>query len=369
MVDAEQLLTPISEDAPCGEDLAYDADLAALESLIQGKAETQFSAAEEPNWKDVQRAALALTERTKDLRVSIDLTLAALQLDGWPGFAQGMTLLRGLHERYWDGFYPRLDPDDDNDPTERANLLATLAAPEGTFGDPMRVLERLRAAPLCRGNRLGPLSLAAITATKASGEEGEDAKPVPALEPAAIEATFQDTPAEFLTDVREAVAGATAEVVALEKFWDETVGAGGGPNLEALRTVLRDAKTRLDTYAPVAGEDGETTDSDADPVAGLDELLAADKPTPRSARSRTSAAGGGGVPGEITSREDVIASLEAICAYYDEQEPSSPLPALLRQARRMVGMNYFQIISALTPEATPQVRLAAEEDAASAPLE
>ena len=365
MVNAEQLLTPVSEDAPCGEDLAYDADLAALESLVQGKAETQFSDAEEPNWKDVQRAALALAERTKDLRVSINLTLAALQLDGWPGFAQGMALLRGLHERYWDAFYPRLDPDDDNDPTERANLLATLAAPEGTFGDPMRFLERLRAAPLCRGSRLGPLSLAAITATKA-GTEGDDAKPVPALEPAAIEAAFRDTPAEFLADVRGAVTGATAEITAIDNFWDETVGAGVGPNLEALRTVLRDAKSRLDTYAPVVEEDGGATDLDGDlPAAGLDDdLFAAEKPS----RSRA-AAGGGGAPGEITSREDVIASLEAICAYYDEREPSSPLPALLRQARRMVGMNYFQLIAALTPEATPQVRLAAEEDGLGTPTE
>lgn len=359
MVDVEQLLTPVSEDAPCGEDLSYDADLSTLETLIQGKAETQFSAAEEPNWKEVQKTALALAERTKDLRVTINLTLAALQLDGWSGFAQGVALLRGLHERYWDNFYPRLDPDDDNDPTERANLLATLAAPEGTFGDPMRFLERLRAAPLCRGSRLGPLSLAAITATKAGGGDGEDAKPVPALEPAAIEAAFRDTPAEFLTEIRGAVTGATAEVAAIENFWDETVGAGVGPNLEALRTVLRDAKSRLDAYAPVMDEDGGTTDLDGDlDTAGLDDdLLAAETPT----RSRATA-GGGGAPGEITSREDVIASLEAICAYYDEREPSSPLPALLRQARRMVGMNYFQIMSTLTPDATPQVRLAAEED-------
>ena len=359
MVDVEQLLAPVSEEAPCGEDLTYDADLTALETLIQGKAETQFSASEEPNWKEVQKLALGLAERTRDLRVTLDLTLGLLKLDGWPGFAQGTALLRGLHERYWDGFYPRLDPDDGNDPTERANLLAALSAPEGTFGDPLRFLEQLRGAPLCQGARLGPLSLAALGGVRKTTADGAEA--VPGLDPAAVAATFQDTPEEFLAGVRAAVEGATADVAAIGEFWDNAVGTGSGPNLEALQTVLHDAKSRLDTYAPVALDGGDDAslpadDGDTAPVGAA--------PAERSPRSRA-VAGGAMAPGEITSREDVLGALDAVCAYYNEREPSSPVPSLLRQARRLVGMNYFQIVSALTPDATPQVRLAAEGDAAA----
>ena len=354
MVDVEQLLAPVSEEAPCGEDLTYDADLTALETLIQGKAETQFSASEEPNWREVQKVALGLAERTRDLRVTLDLTLGLLKLDDWPGFAQGTALLRGLHERYWDGFYPRLDPDDDHDPTERLNLLAALSAPEGTFGDPLRFLERLRGAPLCQGARLGPLSLAALGGVRKTTTAGEDdgagGAAAPSLDPAAIEATFRDTPEEFLAGVRAAVEGATADVAAIGDFWDHTVGIGSGPNLEALQTVLSEAKSRLDTYAPVAPDDGDA----ALPADYGDALPGATAPVGRSLRSAA--------PGEITSREDVLGALDAVCAYYDEREPSSPVPSLLRQARRMVGMNYFQIVSALTPDATPQVRLAAEGD-------
>lgn len=364
MVDVEQLLAPVSKEAPCGEDLSYDPDLSALESLIQGKAETQFSEAEEPNWKEVQRGALALAERTKDLRVAIDLTLGLLKLDGWPGAAQGFALLRGLHERYWDGFYPRLDPDDDNDPTERTNLLAILAAPEGTFGDPMRFLERLRAAPLCRGARLGPLSLAvigsAVDGAKRAAAGGEDAGNAAAAGPdrAVVEATFRDTPAEFLAEVRTAVEGSTADVAAIEDFWNTTVGSGQGPNLEALRTVLRDARSRLDAYAPAPSAEA-AADVFPDDDGASPSFTGSDSPG-RSTRS-LQASNGASAPGEIASRQDVLGALDAVCAYYDEREPSSPVPALLRQARKMVGMNYFQLVSALTPDATPQVRLSAGE--------
>ena len=93
MIDVDQLLTPLSDENPCGEDLSYDPALGELDTLMQGKPETQFSAAEEPNWKEVQKSCLALFERTKDLRVSIDLAVPLLKIDGLPGFAQSLWLL------------------------------------------------------------------------------------------------------------------------------------------------------------------------------------------------------------------------------------------------------------------------------------
>ena len=54
MIVAEELLKPISEEAPCGEDLSEDASLQELETLARGKPETQFSAAEPPDWKQFQ---------------------------------------------------------------------------------------------------------------------------------------------------------------------------------------------------------------------------------------------------------------------------------------------------------------------------
>ena len=65
MISAEELLKPISDQSPCGEDLYYDPSFQELESLMKGKAETQFSAAEDPDWKAVRERCLETHFTTK----------------------------------------------------------------------------------------------------------------------------------------------------------------------------------------------------------------------------------------------------------------------------------------------------------------
>ena len=240
-ISVEELLAPLSGESPCGEDLSYDPALSDLETRVQGKAETQFAAAEEPNWRDVQKLCLDLFTRTKDLRVTMALALALLRLDGLPGFAQGTELLRGLLEQYWPGFYPRLDPEDDNDPLERMNLLSSLAAPEGTFGDAMRFIARLREVPLCQSAVAGSFSLAQMIAATSPPSGAASAGP----DLAVIQAAFRDTPVEFLEQQFRAAESALASVEAVGAFLTATVGVGNAANLDPLAAVLRDIRARL----------------------------------------------------------------------------------------------------------------------------
>jgi type VI secretion system protein ImpA len=352
MIDVETLLAPISEASPCGEDLSYDPDLQELETLIQGKAETQFSAAEEPNWKDMHKRCLALFGRTKDLRVTLDLNLTLLQQDGFPGFAQGLELLRGLLERYWEPLYPRMDPEEGNDPLERMNIIASLAVPESTFGDPLRFVSRLRSAPLCRSPRMGAFSLAqivqALGGEAPAATESADGKPAPPPpDLSAIEAAFQDSSPEFIQTQRAALEGALVSMEAIDEFLTGAVGSGSAPNLEALKNTLTEAKQRFEAYAPSPGAAGGDADASA-AVGDSDSPAAAAAPSAR-AGSRS--------PGSIGSREDVVKALEAICAFYKTNEPSSPVPTLLEHAKKLVGRNFLEILQALSPEATPQVKL------------
>src|SRR5690348_4564244 len=112
VADIETLLNPVPGTDPCGADLEYDPAFTTLDKAAQGKQATgRFG-------------------RTKDLRVAVHLAKALLRTDGLRGFAEGLTVVDRLLQAYWDGVYPRLDPDDDNDPTMRLNILAMLAAPE-----------------------------------------------------------------------------------------------------------------------------------------------------------------------------------------------------------------------------------------------
>ena len=156
VIDIEELLREIAADAPCGEDLEYDPAYAELEKLAQETPERQYGEtiipAEPPDWRSVKQTALNLHERTRDLRVAVYLTQALLHVDGLAGFAEGLALVAGLIERYWDSVFPRLDPEDDDDPTLRVNTIVALCDPETT-------LRALRETPLVNSRTLGRFGL------------------------------------------------------------------------------------------------------------------------------------------------------------------------------------------------------------------
>jgi type VI secretion system protein ImpA len=96
------------------------------------------------------------------LRIALILAVAELELHGIAGFTESLALLRALLERYWPHLHPQLDPAENNDPLQRMNLIASIAMPIGSFGDDFRILERLRAAPLCDSIQMGSYSLSDI---------------------------------------------------------------------------------------------------------------------------------------------------------------------------------------------------------------
>ncbi len=154
MTDVEGLLAEIANEPPCGPDLEYDPDFMALDQAAQGKPEQQFGttiiAAEEPDWAAVRGQAEALFKRTKDLRVAALLVRSWIRTEGFEALTPGLTLVTQLLSRYWDGIHPRLDPDDDNDPTMRMNALAPLA-------DSAALVRDVRESVLARPRGLPPL--------------------------------------------------------------------------------------------------------------------------------------------------------------------------------------------------------------------
>ena len=56
---------------------------------------------------------------------------------------------------------------------------------------------------------------------------------------------------------------------------------------------------------------------------------------------------GGGGTNAIASREAAIRQLDKIITWFETNEPSSPIPFLLRRAQRCVGMSFFELIEEL----------------------
>jgi len=59
--------------------------------------------------------------------------------------------------------------------------------------------------------------------------------------------------------------------------------------------------------------------------------------------------------GAVNSREDVIRALDAICAYYARNEPSSPIPMFMERSKKLVMMSFVDLIKELVPEGLSKV--------------
>lgn len=347
IIDITTLITALSADAPCGEDLEYDAQFAEMEKAATATPERQFGTtlvpAEPADWREVKRTALALSERTRDLRVAAYLTRALLNTDGLSGFVDGLSVLEGLIEQHWEQVYPQLDPDDDNDPTLRINTLVGLCDPETT-------LQELRCAPLVSSRALGRFGLRdiQIAAGLLAPSTSDDASEHPNQD--MINGAFQDVALEALQDTIAAATTAFAKVTNIEDLVTAQLGATQAPSLSALTGVLKEIRQALNEQLRRRGADfAEEGGSDADADADAD----ADGNTP-SATTSPGSVQRVVVAGEIASREDVIRTLGKICDYYAKHEPSSPLPFLLKRAKKLASMDFMEILYELAPNGTEQ---------------
>src|SRR5678809_489533 len=118
IIDVEKLLAPVDGENPVGADLSYDPSVMEIDQLAAGKPEQQVGdtivPAEEPDWKELRSRCTEVLGKTKDLRVAMHLLVAAVKMDGLKGLCDGLALIRGILEKYWDKFYPQLDPEDGN---------------------------------------------------------------------------------------------------------------------------------------------------------------------------------------------------------------------------------------------------------------
>jgi type VI secretion system protein ImpA len=340
VIDVDALLAPVSTDMPAGDDLEYDPAFLEVNRLADGTPERVMGdtvvPAEEPDWQKIQTACADLLLRSKDIRIGLLLLRALLHRGSLPGLQAGMQLLAGLVDRYWDSLYPALDTSDDNDPTERINVLSTLV-------DPAIVITPLRDAPLLRSPTFGTLSLRDIELAEGKTRPAPGTTP---LDIASVHAAFMDCDLEGLVSYASAAASAAEQVKQLSTSLGTKVQAISCPDFDALLALLSTIEATLRVRL------NERRPQDEPPDAESEAQSAGDTSTPvgnqKAAAPKTD-------PMQIRSRDDVVRVLDALCAYYNQNEPSSPVPLLLKRARRLVKLDFLAIMSDLAPEALDRI--------------
>lgn len=357
-IDIEKLLTEISPDEPCGPDLEYDPEFVSILQDAEGKPAKLtpdgqlVEEGEEPNWREIKDRCIAMFDRTIDLRIALILVDALMCQHGIVGLRDGLRLLTQLHEQSWQSFHPQLDPDDDNDPLMRMNLIAAFAAPIGADGDPMKFQQRLRDVPLADSRQLGKFSLRDLMV--ASGE----LKPGPSndapVTEGLIDGAFKDTDGEALKQMGEAATEVVTISQNLDQWLTTKVGVSNAANLGTWHSLLIDLNKRVSKRISarfpgesVAGGDG-AIDGQADDSGS------------------SSANAGPSLTGGVHSRDDVLRALNKVLDYYATYEPSSPVPILIRRAQKLVTLEFIDIIRELTPAAIDQLRMIGGEEALEA---
>jgi type VI secretion system protein ImpA len=335
MLDIASLVEPIAEEAPTGHDPAlHDSVYQALQQTIKGRVEYKVIGNDEvrvyhpPDWQAIYNQALDCARRTRDLRVCIMLMRAAASSDGPAGLRAGIELLRETIARFWDDLHPALDTDS-TDPSEQVFRRVTVL---NELTDRSGILRDLRDMPILEARGIGRYGLRAIHLAQgreapAAGEEVPDA--------GLIQGALDNDPG--IADTRAAIAGCR----------------------DALASLKQELVNRLGTEAPDLTLLGRILDEMASALGGNTQSASAQG----SAAPGPAAVGGGGAPqvesaatNGLNSREQVVAALDRILCYYQQHEPASPIPLLLKRAKRLVPMDFLDLMEDLAPAAVKQLK-------------
>ncbi|MBS1816339.1 MAG: type VI secretion system protein TssA [Acidobacteria bacterium] len=331
--NAAALLEPISEEQPCGENLEDSPVIAALDGLRLYGRTLSIDASEEGDggrppidWGQVRDTSLEALSRTKDLRLLAYAGTALLRTDGLTAFSEAVSVAAKWLDIYWPTVYPLID----EDALFRRNAL-------NCFADLMAVVDRLRRMPLVSSRTHGRFSLRDVDMAlgQQAPAEGET-RP----DESAIRAAFLEAPVDNLQGILAAIAITLDALRAIEEKMQAEGGTEMVPTFDPLRAVLGRIRKVCQDY--VGSPDDARSSVDAEGGGGS-----------------SAGAGVGYSGGSIRSREEAIRALDAVADFFKRTEPSSPIPLFVDRAKRLVSMDFLELLADIAPEAVPSVKSAA----------
>nr|WP_251030675.1 MULTISPECIES: type VI secretion system protein TssA [Pseudomonas] len=314
-----QLLEPLGVQAPCGQDLRYDAEYDQLRELRR-EDDTSLptgvwqSSIKRAQWPELEQLATTLLlERSKDLMISAWLGEAWLHLAGLEGLPGSLALVAGLCERYPEHLHPQAD---DGDQSWRVIPLEWLAR---RYSEVL-----LTRVPLFDGRDQAFAGFCLDDWQRLQRQQvvGNDSKNAKASAEAArteqkkLSELIRTTPLSFWLHRQGSLMLSLQHLQRLEAWSDAYLGHQA-PSYKSLQGVMQALLALVEEFiamhpqqpsvVPVHGAPTGTTSADLPPVA-----LAQDFREP-------------------ASREEAYRQLLVIAGYLARTEPHSPVPYLIRR--------------------------------------
>lgn len=331
MIDLAQILAPISGELPAGRNLRLvpgDTTIATLDEMRrEADPELDFGGkGKAADWKGAAAlSSAALAEKSKDLQISAYLAEALARTQGYPGLLEGLRIVRGLLEKFWDGMHPGAE-DGEIILAVRAKWLSWI----GSSNDFRRTVKRIPITAAVGGvarswldqEEARRLDEAAMMSDKTTFNELQQSGRISSEEWRNALAATQPA---HLEGILSSVRACDEELNALTVFCDEKFG-GDAPSLLSLSDLLQECRGQLERFLAGIAPPPEEAESTSSSVAG----------TPGGSR--------GGASGPIGTRDDAYRRLREVAEYLRRAEPHSPVSYLIDRAVRWGQMPFQDLL-------------------------
>ncbi|OMG75184.1 ImpA family type VI secretion system protein [Burkholderia ubonensis] len=342
-VTVHDWMEPIGGTSPCGADLEYDPEFVVLCTKIASRPDAQygdFVGSPEPvSWNDVDRDCRRLMMRSKDMRFAVIFTRCRTRLAAAAGFAEGVGLLAAWLAAFPDVIHPQMAVDSDREAALqiRMNALQALTDTDGLLSDVREIV------------------LATATATRLQVRDIERAfahpRPSDALTPESVTQQLDELRARQPA-VLSGFDRGLESLGSIDAWSREHLGAHA-PDLSPLTRLLRHVvdvnDRRVGTPAQRMVDDLPSDDASRCDATDVPVALPADDATGRAAAAR-----GLRTDTEPADRDAALERIREACRWFEQHEPSSPVPVLLRRAEQFVGKRYAEVVKALPAELLAQ---------------
>ena len=340
-MDLEKLLTPISEEAPCGPDLEADADMdfdiayfdrmgelpedyyvPGVETPDGSRTPDRIFDHKEVNFRDEAKLIDPLLARSRDLRLIVLRAQWAILAGNLAKFVECMEWIAGLVETFDADVHPQ-DTGDRRSTLGDLNDMATIIQPLNFQGLTPTGDVSLRLFKVARGE-LTPL------------QREEDVQQAALLD--SLGSASNAKPVEKMLDqilgLRETLGRIVTACEGSEKAKFSPDFSRLIPTIDEMIEAITNA--RSDLTASVA-DAIPTTEGEADGEAGG-----------VSGGAAAAAAAAGNI--DVVSHVHAKRLLEACEAYYRLFEPSSATLLLVTQARSLIGKPLLEALETLLPD-------------------
>ncbi|MEQ1829702.1 MAG: type VI secretion system protein TssA [Pirellula sp.] len=344
----QKLHLPCEGINPSGTNLEYDNAFLELMRLSEQRPEIQYGStivpARKPDWNELLERGLSVAQHTRDLRVGVLIVDALTRIHHWAGLAAGLELVADWTEHLWETIYPQLDPEDELDPTARLGCLSHLISDD-------LLIRSIFDIPLVQHRTLGSISLRDYNSIYFPSGNSAPTK----LNPIEAEVVFRESEKAELLYGRENIRRSQKAFCRLNDFLIRNIGSTRWSGLRLMETLGRVEKIFASHSVAPENNQLQAATSDIEPSISVSEsaikttkeqvAIVDSRPPPTTQPELATTQS----HSNISSRSEAIIAIDNICTYFEINEPASPVPLLLQRAKRLIPMNFVEILRELAP--------------------